>query len=155
MRIWKAVAGWRALALLPLGAALALAACGGSSSSKKNLPPGYYITISSMRFSPLNLTVPPGATVTVLNDDSMEHSVTSEAAAGDYTPGAVAGVSFDTGLFVGQHPFTIPSTAPEGTVIPYYCRSHLASMATPTGTITVHAAATPSTPPGGGGGGGY
>ena len=157
MRIWKAVAASRSLALLSVAAALgaaSLAACGGGSS-KKNLPPGYYITISSMRFSPLNLTVPPGATVTVLNDDSMEHSVTSEAAAGDYTPGAVAGVSFDTGLFVGQRGFTISSTAPEGTVIPYYCRSHTSSMATPNGTITIHAAATPSQPPGGGGGGGY
>ncbi len=157
MKIWKAVAASRSLALLSLVAALgagALAACGSSSSSNKNLPPGYYITISGMRFSPLNLSVPPGGTVTVLNDDSVEHSVTSEASAGAYTPGAVAGVSFDTGLFVGQKSFTISSTAPEGTMIPYYCRNHMASMVTPTGTITVHTAATATPPPGGGGGGG-
>ena len=159
MRIWKAVATSRSLALLALVAALgagALAACGGSSSSNnKNLPPGYYITISSMRFSPLNLAVPPGKTVTVLNDDSMEHSVTSQTTAGSFTPGAVAGVSFDTGNFVGQRSFTIPSTAPEGTVIPYYCRTHLASMATPNGTITITGSAPPTGGGGGGGGGGY
>ena len=41
-------------------------------------------------------------------------------------------------------------------MIPYYCRNHLASMATKTGPITIRAAATPSQPPGGGGkGGGY
>ncbi len=157
MRIWKALAASRPLALISLVAALGagtLVACGGSSS-KKNLPAGFYITISSMRFSPLNLDVPPGGTVTVLNDDSMDHTVTSEATSGAYTPGSVAGVSFDTGPFVGQRSFTIPSTAPEGTVIPYYCKIHTTTMATPNGTITVHAAATPSGGGGGGGGGGY
>lgn len=143
-------------ALLPVAAAAGVAAataCGGYSSSGKSLPAGYYITISSSRFSPLDLAVPPGGTVTVLNDDSMEHSVTSEATAGAFTPGGVSGITFDTGNFVGQRSFTIPATAPEGTVIPYYCRTHLASMATPNGTITVRAAAPPVQPPGGGKGG--
>lgn len=137
------------------GAAVALAAgCGGSSSTSTNLPPGYYITISGLAFSPLDLSVPPGATVTVINRDGMDHSVTSEAAPSAFTPGAVAGVSFDTGLFLGQKSFTIPSSAAEGTVIHYFCRSHLGAMATPNGTVTIHASAPPSPPPGGGGGGG-
>lgn len=160
MRIGKHRAASRSLTLLAvIAAAAAVAACGGSSSSSNKLPVGYYITISGMRFSPLNLAVPPGKTVTVLNDDSMEHSVTSEASAGAFTPGSVAGVSFDTGNFVGQRSFTIPATAPEGTVIPYYCRVHLGTMTTPTGTITVNSAAQPngggSGGGGGGGGGGY
>lgn len=157
MRIWKVVAASRSLALLSVVAALgagALWACGSSSSSNKNLPPGFYITIASLRFSPLNLDVPPGATVTVLNDDSMDHDVTSEATSGAFTPGAVAGVSFETGPFTGQRSFTIPSTAPEGTVIPYFCKIHTSTMATPNATITVHTAATPTMPAGGGGGGG-
>ena len=61
-----------------------------------------------MSFSPLDLAVPPGATVTVVTPD-MEHSVTSEAAPEQYTPGAVAGISFDTGVFIGQKSFTIPA----------------------------------------------
>jgi plastocyanin len=158
MRIAKSVAAPRSLALLSIVVAASAAllwACGGSSSDgSNNLPPGYYITISGLRFSPLDLVVPPGATVTVLNKDNMEHSVTSEASASAFTPGAVAGVSFDTGVFVGQKSFTISASAPEGTVIPYYCRNHLSTMATPNGTITIHAGTQPTQPSGGGGGGG-
>lgn len=131
-------------------AALLAAACGGPGAA--SLPAGFYVSITNMRFSPLNLDVPPGATVTVLNDDGMAHSVTSETAPGNYTPGAVAGVAFDTGQFTGRKSFAIPAGAPEGTVIPYYCSVHMATMGTPTGTITIRAAAQPAPAPGGGGG---
>ncbi len=127
--------------------------CGGSSSS--SLPAGFYITISGMAFSPTNLAVPPGATVTVLNRDSIAHTVTSEATSGAYTPGSVGGVSFDTGQFTGQKSFTIPSTATEGTVIPYYCKVHTSTMATPNGTITIQASAQPGPAPSTGSSGGY
>ncbi len=142
---------------LALAGAIACAAitggCGGSSSS--SLPPGFYITISGMAFSPANLAVPPGATVTVLNRDSIAHTVTSEATSGAYTPGSVGGVSFDTGQFTGQKSFTIPSTATEGTVIPYYCKVHTSTMVTPNGTITIQTSAQPGPPPSTGGSGGY
>jgi plastocyanin len=136
------------------------AGCGGSSSAGTTvtLPPGYYVTITGMAFSPLDLAVPPGATVTVVNRDAMGHSVTSEAAPGAYTPGEVAGVVFDTGIFLGTKSFTIPASAPEGTVVPYFCQSHLATMVTPNASITVRASATPGPGPvvgGGGGGTGY
>jgi len=146
------------LALVLSGALLT--GCGSSSPS--NLPPGFYISIASMRFEPLDLAAPPGATITVINDDSVDHSVTSEAAAEDYTPGGVAGVSFDTGPFMGETSFTLPQDAPEGTVIPYYCQVHKSAMATKTGTVTVKASAQPQPAPGmtggtggSGGGGGY
>jgi plastocyanin len=104
------------------------------------------ITISALRYSPLNLSVPPGATITVVNDDGMPHSVTSEATLGAYVRGAVAGISFDTGEFSsGQKTIQIPETAPTGTVIPFYCTSHLATMATPNGTIRIDPAAQPPT----------
>jgi plastocyanin len=138
------------LALVLCGALFG--SCGSSSSS--NLPPGYYISISGMAFSPLDLAAPPGATVTVINDDTMEHSVTSEAAAGDYAPGSVAGVSFDTGVFAGEVSVALPADAPEGTVIPYYCTIHKGAMVTTTGTITIRASAQPQTAPGGSAGGG-
>lgn len=94
------------------------------------------ITIRGYAYSPTNLTVAPGTTITVVNLDSVSHSVTSESAAGQFTPGAVNGVSFDTGLFTGQHAFTVPNSAPSGTVIPYYCTSHKSMMAT-RGQITI------------------
>jgi plastocyanin len=150
-----------ARSLLGLAAITAIA-CGGSSSSSNSptpTSPGFFITISNMSFSPLNLHVPPGGTVTVINDDGITHSVTSESTPNAFAPGAVGGVSFDTGLFSGgQKSFTIPATAANGTVIPYFCMSHKQLMNTPTGTITVDTSAGATTPPpsgGGGMGGGY
>ncbi len=141
------------------GSVSALAACGGSSSGGGGGPvnngaPGFYITISGSAFSPAELDVPPGGTVTVVNRDAMPHSVTSEATSGAFTPGAVGGVQFDTGAFTGQRSFTIPAGAANGTVIPYYCTVHKGAMATPNATIKVDDSAQPGPAPGGGGGGG-
>lgn len=113
---------------------------GGSGSS-------YVLRIQNMAYSPENLTVPPGATIEVENDDNVPHSVTSESAPGTYTPGAVSGVSFDTGIFTGKASFSIPANAPDGTVVPYYCRVHTSTMVDPTKVqITVSAAAAPPAP---------
>ncbi len=118
-----------------------LAACGSSNGGNTN--PAFLIRISSLSFSPVSLSVPPGADVVVVNDDGpMSHSVTSEAAAGDFTPGSVGGVSFDTGEFTGQTHFVIPSSAPDGIVVPYYCTVHKGVMNTPDGSITIDAGAT-------------
>jgi len=135
--------------------AVLLAACGGSYRTATSAPSsggvtasGYFITISNLTYSPLNLAVPPGATVTVMNDDGMLHSVTSESAPGAFTPGSVAGVSFDTGEFAsGTSSFTVPASAANGTIIPYYCTFHKAGMMTPNGTITVSTSAAPSPAP--------
>ena len=89
--------------------------------------------------------------------DGTEHSVTSQAAAGSFTPGSVAGVSFDTGIFAGMATFTIPASAPVGTVVPYYCRVHTSMMTDATriqltigaaarSTPAMPSSATPSTP---------
>lgn len=75
--------------------------------------------------------------MTVINEDPMAHSVTSEAAVGRYTPDAVSGVSFNTGAFTGEMSFTLPNGAAGGTVIPYYCTVHSGTMNTPNATITV------------------
>jgi plastocyanin len=96
----------------------------------------YTITIKNFAYSPSSLGVPPGATVTVVNQDTAPHSVTSESAMGNFTPGGVNGVSFDTGNFTaGTRTFTIPPSAPLGTVVPYYCAVHLSTM--PQGTVTI------------------
>jgi plastocyanin len=106
-------------------------ACGSKSSGTPN-----QITISNLTFSPQNLNATPGSTVTVQNNDSMGHSVTSTSTAGVYTPGAVAGISFDTGVFTGTATFSIPANATVGTVIPYFCTSHTTRMAQAQITIT-------------------
>ncbi len=118
---------------------------GGGSTSTGGGGGGFTITIQNMAFSPTQLAVPPGATVTVTNmDGSIPHSVTSEAKDNDFTPGAAGGVQFDTGSFTGTKTFTIPANAAAGTVIPYYCVVHKGSMATPNGSIKIDAAATGS-----------
>ena len=128
--------------------ACAALACGGSSSSGGGAPPkGFYISITNLAYAPLNLEVPPGATVTVINNDGMQHSVTSEAASGAFTLGAVAGISFDTQPFVGTATFTVPTGAANGTVVPYFCTVHKGTMATPNATITVNSSAQPTTAP--------
>ena len=131
-------------------------ACGGSSTSSGTLPAGYTITISNLSFAPLDLSAPAGSTVTVVNRDSMVHSVTQQAAAGTFTPGAPAGTTpFDTGLFTGTRTFTLPAGLADGTVLHYYCSNHTSTMLTPNGTITISAAASPGPGIGPGGGTGY
>jgi plastocyanin len=143
--------------------AVAALACGGSDGSSSSSPTpapttptttsGFFITIQGLAFTPLNLHVPPGGTVTVVNNDAMPHSVTSQARVNTFVPGAVAGVQFDTGIFSGgTKTFTIPATAANGTVIPYFCRNHMGAMATPNGTVTVDSSAAPASPSGTSGG---
>ena len=145
--------------LWAVGVVISLASCGssggGGGSSAMGGSPGFYIAIRGMAFSPIPLAAPPGATVTVVNQDAMDHSVTSEAASGTFTPGAVGGVQFDTGPFTGQHTFVIPADAVDGTVVPYYCTVHKGAMATPNGSIRVDSTAQPGTAPSSGGGVGY
>jgi plastocyanin len=143
----------RTLALL--GGLTVLAACGGGDGGgggAEGSEPGFYIVMQGMTFSPAELAVPPGATVTVLNRGSEPHSATSQASAGAFTPGAVAGIQFDTGVFGrGSRTFTIPTDAVEGTVVPYYCTAHTSMMIPSSPTIRVDPAATPAPAPGSGG----
>lgn len=79
------------------------------------------IVIKDFRFEPADLTVAPGAKVSVVNEDSTPHTVTAQAAN-----------AFDTGTIEGGETatFTAPPTA--GTYR-YLCGIH-PSM---TGTLTV------------------
>ena len=141
--------GWGALL------AALLAACGGGSSNDggtttpsgnpgntpaANPSSSFVITIRGLAFDPLRLEVTPGATVTVRNMDNMPHSVTSQSAPGTFRAGAANGVSFDTGVFSsGDRTFTIPANATAGSTVPYFCLSHLQTMATPTMVVTTGA----------------
>ena len=143
----------RIVEVVSLGLWIAVAGCGGGSTGGGTVtttgnpaPTGFVITISGLAYSPVSLSVPPGATITVVNNDNMLHSVTSEASPGAFVRGGVAGISFDTGEFSsGQRTIQIPSTAASGTVVPFYCTAHLSTMATPTGSITIDPAAQPPT----------
>jgi plastocyanin len=125
-----------------------LGACGPSTvvSSPALIPSGqgFYITISGSAYSPVDLHVPAGATVTVINRDAMLHSVTSETAPNAFAPGSVGGIAFDTGQFTGTRTFSIPPAAVTSTVVPYYCSAHLGAMATPNGSITIDPTAVPT-----------
>jgi plastocyanin len=122
-------------------------AAGGSTSATTGGQPGAStggspataptITIQNFAFSPNAITVAPGDTVTVMNMDTAPHSVTSESAVNGLVLGAVNGVQFDTGILNAgaSGTFTIPASAPAGTVVPYFCKVHLGAM--PQGTVTV------------------
>ena len=137
---------------LVVALSLTAAACGSSpGAAPAPSGPGFFITISNLSYSPLDLHVPPGGTVTVINQDAMPHSVTSEATPGAFTHGSVDGISFDTGSFSGTRSFTIPPSAASGTVIPFFCTVHTSTMSTPNGAITVDPGAAPTAALGGGG----
>jgi plastocyanin len=116
-----------ALAMLVVGCS-----CGESGNGNNN---PNTITIQSFAYRPANLSVKPGATITVVNRDTDQHSVTSSASDTSFTPGEVNGVSFDTGAFNGTTSFTISASAPPGTVVPYFCVPHGSMMGR--GTITI------------------
>ncbi|MCL4396393.1 MAG: LysM peptidoglycan-binding domain-containing protein [Chloroflexi bacterium] len=83
------------------------------------------VSLMNMAYYPNSLTVHVGTTVVWINNDTMQHTVTSG------TPGAPSG-TFESGtLNPGQsYQFTFNAAA----TYPYYCRIHGAAM---TGTIYV------------------
>ena len=97
------------------------------------------LTIAGFAFNPADFTVDPGTVITVSNNDSTSHTVTSEASDGSFTPGGVGGVQFDTGTIApgSSAEIDIPADAPSGTVIHYYCSIHTSQMSPPNGHITI------------------
>ncbi|HEY1989600.1 MAG TPA: cupredoxin domain-containing protein [Acidimicrobiales bacterium] len=119
----------RAAVVSLFGTAIALAACsssGTTTSSSTHVGTGspggvgQAITIKNFAFSPSHLTVAPGASVTVTNDDGVVHTLTSQSG------------GFDTGnIQAGQSKtFTAPNKAGS---YPYICTIHQYM----TGTLTV------------------
>jgi plastocyanin len=102
--------------LVALGVTLAACSTSGSSgrpgaTSSNPAGSGATITIQNFAFDPGTLRVPPGAEVTVVNDDGVTHTVTS-----------TTGV-FDTGDI--QHGATAHFTAPKKAgSYPYRCTIH-------------------------------
>ena len=83
------------LASLGLTTALVLTGCGGSSGSPaagSQAGPGNSadtIVIKNFMFSPAHLTVPPGATVHIHNEDSVTHTLTDKSDPGLFSTGDI------------------------------------------------------------------
>jgi plastocyanin len=80
------------------------------------------VNIQNFAFNPPNIVVPPGTTVTWVNNDRAPHTVTATDPAG----------AFDSGTLQPGQSFSVTFTQP-GTTYAYYCAIH-PSM---TGTVTV------------------
>ena len=111
-----------------LASLLILTACGGDRSA--NAPAGQVpaLRIVNYTYLPQRLEVTPGTTIVILNEDQVQHSVTSTSTAGVFTYGTVNGLGFDTGPFTGTWTIAIPPTTPVGTVVPYFCELHAGAM---------------------------
>jgi plastocyanin len=115
---------------------LALAACGNSENLPSGVAPKYAVKLLAYQVTPSAITVPPGQTVLFLNlDDTQDHLLASEATAGTRVRGGVNGVSFELPLDpAGAMPWTVPASAPPGTVLPWFCEYH---PTLESGTLTV------------------
>jgi plastocyanin len=111
--------------VLVVAGALLLAACGGAAKSgtptaASTSVSGTHITISNFMFSPMSLTVSPGATVKVTNEDSVTHTLTA------------TGGQFNTGDITQNQTKTFTAPTKPGTYH-YICAIHQYMM----GTVTV------------------
>jgi plastocyanin len=104
-------------------AALAASSCGAGATSDLSVPSTpYVITILNYTVDPANLSVPPGATVLVRNQDDFDHWLASETAPGQYVYAKVGEVGINVYVFSrSEQSFSIPTTAAVGTVVPYFC----------------------------------
>jgi plastocyanin len=105
-------------------------ASGGNDTNKQ-------VTIQGIAFTPQNLTVPAGTTVTWTNKDPVKHTVTSGKPGRDAIPGVSKGTApkltgvFDHAMSPSGATFSFKFTKP-GTY-PYFCRIHTSLR----GVITV------------------
>ncbi len=107
------------------GAAVLSACSGGSSGSPASTTatrPAVHqlVTIQNFAFQPANFTVRPGATITVVNRDSVTHTFTAD------------GGAFNTGNIEPGRTRTVTAPEKPGTY-PYRCLIHQFM----TGTVTV------------------
>jgi plastocyanin len=105
----------RTLTICLAAAALGLAACGGSDEPAASTAPapsgGTAVTIGDNSFTPANLKVSVGDTVTFENDGAIAHTMT-----------AAEGADFDSGSIAPGDTFTFTPTK-AGTVS-YVCTFH-------------------------------
>ncbi|MDH6577855.1 cupredoxin domain-containing protein [Kitasatospora sp. MAP5-34] len=89
----------------------AAASASGSSAAASSTSAAAQISIKNFLFSPVTLTVQPGATVTVVNNDSTAHTLTA------------SDKSFDTGAIDAGKSATFTAPTKPGSY-PYSCSIH-------------------------------
>lgn len=94
---------------LIIGVLLLVVGCGSSPASPP--PAANQIVIKNFMFSPMTLTVAPGARITVSNEDSAAHTITA------------TGKSFDSGNIAPGRTATITAPAKAGSYS-YLCDIH-------------------------------
>ncbi|MCX4752138.1 cupredoxin domain-containing protein [Kitasatospora purpeofusca] len=108
----------------PAASSPAASSPAASSPAASSAPAGAVtVTIKDFKFGPATLTVAPGTTITVTNQDSAGHTLTAIAP----NPGA-----FDTGLLEQGKSATITAPTAPGSY-PFHCDVH----PTMTGTLVV------------------
>ena len=136
-------------------AAIGLCACGGSSSSTTTSSgssggtgtsgstgttgsTSVTFTINSGKVWQAGVTVPVGGTLHVVNNDSAPHTITSQASAGAFSPGAPAGITaFDQTVAAGGTKDIVIQGGAAGATIPFYCKFHTAMMSPGSPVITL------------------
>ncbi len=108
---------------------------GGDAAASNDAQAQVLMIASGMRFATPSMTVPAGTAITVRNEDSLPHTVTSESAPGAFTPDGM----FNTGNIApgGTATIMIPASTAPGTVLYYYCVIHTSLMVPADGMITV------------------
>ncbi len=110
-RVWAAFLGLALIVAVTAcagGSSSAPTATGTASSSSAGSGTAGTIVIKNFMFSPMTLSVSPGAVVTVRNEDSVTHTLTDEAdpklfSTGDVGPGQVK--TFKAPSKAGSYPF--------------------------------------------------
>jgi plastocyanin len=101
---WRIACLAQLVTAIVIGALLLfLSACGSSSSSA---PSAMTVTIQNFIYHPARFTVRPGATITVVNDDQVIHTLTADGGrfnSGDVTNGVPA--TFQAPKQPGTYPF--------------------------------------------------
>jgi len=97
------------------GAALEAAA---DSVARADSPTSGSITISNLSFTPNNLTIAKGGTLTVTNNSTFVHSITSDAIASDGKP------LFDVLLPIGAQNVSVPISTLGGGTYTFHCKFH-------------------------------
>jgi len=109
--------------MIPL---LFLSACGSNTTTSPAAAPtpvsAITVTIRNFAFHPAKFTVNPGATITVINDDEVIHTLTADNAE----------TAFNSGDVTKGVPVSFPAPTKPGT---YPFRDHLRSYMT--GVLTV------------------
>jgi plastocyanin len=117
-------AGTRSRASAPLRSAPSQASMPISASSSGAEAVTLTVSMVSFQYIPREITVPAGTTVTWVNDDPVEHTVTADAT--NPTPGGPSSdTDFPNGISQGQSwSWQVPLTAANGTRWFYHCRFH-------------------------------